>query len=122
MEPVKETPHYVENDDANAKRKASITNAFVTSTAEDQREHNMPLCEGVKEYPYAIAWSVVVPLPIIMEAYDIILFNGLIAQPAFRERYATYYGSDKGYRISGPGQVGTSNATTVGTIFWGAGE
>ncbi|GIZ49340.1 hypothetical protein CKM354_001237200 [Cercospora kikuchii] len=79
-------------------------------------EQHMTLMQGVKRYPWSVFWSVMVSLIIVMEGYDIVLFGGLLAQPAFRQRYGMYY-EKSGWQIDGPWQVGLQNATTVGTIF-----
>ncbi|BCS17388.1 uncharacterized protein APUU_10216S [Aspergillus puulaauensis] len=80
-------------------------------------EHAMTLKDGAKAYPYAIAWSVVFSMAVVMEGYDIILVSSFLAQPAFQRRYGSYYGPEQGYQISGPWQAGLANSTSVGTIF-----
>ena len=40
-----------------------------------EKEHQMSLWEGVKLYPKAIGWSVVISTCIVMEGYDIALIN-----------------------------------------------
>ncbi|KAI4725786.1 sugar transporter [Aureobasidium sp. EXF-10728] len=81
------------------------------------QEKSMTPLEALRAYPYAVMWSIFVSLAIIMEGYDVVLINGLIAQPAFQRKFGTYFGPEKGYQITGPWQVGLSNGTAVGTIF-----
>ncbi len=48
---------------------------FAKTAAE--KEHNMTLREGVRLYPKAIAWSMLISTCIIMEGYDVCLINNL---------------------------------------------
>ena len=62
-------------------RDDSVTDEKTHSTAISQakaatdKEHNMTLMEGVRTYPKAIAWSMVIGLCIAMEGYDLCLLN-----------------------------------------------
>lgn len=78
-------------------------------------EKNMSLRTSIKTYPWAIFWSVMMSIIIVMEGYDIVLMGGLIPQPAFQRQFGSYY-REHGYQISGPWQIGLGNATTCGTI------
>ncbi|KAI1015505.1 hypothetical protein LB504_010888 [Fusarium proliferatum] len=81
-----------------------------------ETEKNMSLWTGIKTYPWAIFWSVMMSLIIVMEGYDVVLMGGLIPQPAFQRHFGSYY-KEHGYQVSGPWQIGLSNAATCGTIF-----
>lgn len=50
-------------------------------------EKNLTLLGCCKQYPKAIAWSLVLFLTVVMEAYDKSLISGFIALPTFRRRY-----------------------------------
>jgi len=40
-----------------------------------EKERNMTLLQGIKLYPKAIAWSVLISTTIVMEGYDVALIN-----------------------------------------------
>jgi SP family general alpha glucoside:H+ symporter-like MFS transporter len=40
-----------------------------------EKEHKMTLMQGVRLYPKAIAWSVLISTCIVMEGYDVCLIN-----------------------------------------------
>jgi DNA-binding Xre family transcriptional regulator len=40
-----------------------------------EKEHRMSLLEGIRTYPKAIAWSMLISLCIAMEAFDLCLLN-----------------------------------------------
>ena len=42
------------------------------------QEHQMTLLQGIKGYPGAIMWSVLLSTAIIMEGYDIVLIGNLV--------------------------------------------
>lgn len=50
---------------------ADVKFATLSSDAKDatDREHAMTLCEGIRKYPKAIAWSVLLSLAVVMEGY-----------------------------------------------------
>ncbi|KAH7140473.1 hypothetical protein B0J13DRAFT_596658 [Dactylonectria estremocensis] len=50
-------------------------------------EKDLTLLGCCKQYPKAIAWSLVLFLTVVMEAYDKSLISGFIALPTFRRRY-----------------------------------
>jgi SP family general alpha glucoside:H+ symporter-like MFS transporter len=79
-------------------------------------EHSSTFVDAMKSHPRAVLWSVLVSTAIIMEGYDIVLIGSLFGQSAFQKKYGNYY-PGIGYQLSGPWQVGLSNATTVGTII-----
>lgn len=47
----------------------------------------MTLLQGVKLYPKAVAWSVLISTCIAMEGYDISLVNNFYGFPQFNEKY-----------------------------------
>lgn len=80
-------------------------------------EHNMSFKQAVAAYPGAVLWSILVSTAIIMEGYDLVLIRSLFGQDALQKRYGNYYGDDIGYQLSGPWQVGLTQATIVGPIL-----
>lgn len=49
--------------------------AISKAQAATDKEHKMTLLEGIRTYPKAIAWSMVISLCIVMEAFDVCLLN-----------------------------------------------
>lgn len=47
----------------------------------------MTLLQGIKLYPKAVAWSVLISTCIAMEGYDISLVNNFYGFPQFNEKY-----------------------------------
>ena len=47
----------------------------------------MTLLQGIKIYPKALAWSVLISTCIAMEGYDISLVNNFYAFPQFNKKY-----------------------------------
>lgn len=46
-----------------------------------EKEHKMTLMQGVRLYPKAIAWSVLISTCIVMEGYDVCLINNFCKSP-----------------------------------------
>ncbi|KAJ2901955.1 Maltose permease MAL61 [Zalerion maritima] len=80
------------------------------------REHSMTLLEGIKLYPKAIGWSVLISTCIVMEGYDVCLINNLYAFPKFNEKYGEQL-SDGTYQIPAAWQAGLSNGANVGELI-----
>ncbi|THY05007.1 sugar porter family MFS transporter [Aureobasidium pullulans] len=81
-----------------------------------QSEISMTLSQGIKTYPKAIGWSVLLSTCIIMEGFDIVLINSLMALPAFQRRFGEP-SPDGGYQISAAWQSGLSNGALVGEVI-----
>ncbi|WPG98247.1 sugar porter family MFS transporter, protein [Acrodontium crateriforme] len=92
-----------------------------THVAEDaakvaQAEGSMTLVEGLKTYPKAVGWSILLSTCIIMEGFDIVLINSLSALPAFRLKFGTLQ-PDGEYQISAAWQSGLANGALVGEVL-----
>ncbi|KAG9605290.1 sugar porter family MFS transporter, partial [Aureobasidium melanogenum] len=81
-----------------------------------QSEVSMTLLQAIKTYPKAIGWSVLISTCIIMEGFDIVLINSLMALPAFQLRFGER-SPDGGYQISAAWQSGLSNGALVGEVL-----
>lgn len=55
--------------------------------AATDKERNMTLMEGIRTYPKAVAWSVLISTCIAMEGYDISLVNNFYAFATFNRKY-----------------------------------
>ncbi|KAI1655495.1 sugar transporter [Daldinia decipiens] len=85
-----------------------------------QKEHNMTLWQGLRLYPKAIAWSILISTCIVMEGYDISLVNNFYAFPQFNQKYGTKVTDPEGnvsYQVSAAWQAGLSNGAVVGEII-----
>ncbi|KAI0596178.1 sugar transporter [Biscogniauxia sp. FL1348] len=85
-----------------------------------EKEHKMTLMQGIRLYPKAIAWSVLISTCIIMEGYDISLVNNFYAFPQFNQKYGEPYTQADGttsYQVSAAWQAGLSNGAVVGEIL-----
>lgn len=47
-----------------------------------EKENSMSLAQGVRLYPKAIAWSMLISTCIVMEGYDVCLINNFCALPS----------------------------------------
>ena len=89
-----------------------ITNAKIAT----DKEHNMTLLQGIRLYPKAIAWSLLISTCIAMEGYDVCLLNSFYAFPAFNRKYGQQL-SDGSYQVPARWQAGLSNGANVGEIM-----
>ncbi|KAK6438593.1 hypothetical protein LTR95_005197 [Oleoguttula sp. CCFEE 5521] len=81
-----------------------------------QTEGNMTLREGLRTYPAAMCWSILLSTCIVMEGFDIVLINSLVALPAFQLRFGEPVG-DGTYQISAAWQSGLANGALVGEML-----
>ncbi|RSL98985.1 hypothetical protein CEP52_009971 [Fusarium oligoseptatum] len=81
-----------------------------------QRERQVTFWGTCRQYPKAVAWSLMLFCTIIMEAFDKSLIQGFIAFPPFRRRYGTPITNvddptiTQDYEISPTWQMGLQNA------------
>ncbi|KAL2831619.1 general substrate transporter [Aspergillus pseudoustus] len=81
-----------------------------------EKEQNMTLLQGIKLYPKAVIWSVVISTCIAMEGYDISLVNNFYAFDQFNRKYGEI-SSDGSYQVPARWQAGLSNGAYVGEII-----
>jgi SP family general alpha glucoside:H+ symporter-like MFS transporter len=80
------------------------------------KEHNMTLWQGIKLYPKAVAWSLLISTCICMEGYDVCLLSSFYAFPQFNKKYGQML-PDGSYQVPAPWQAGLSNGANVGEII-----
>lgn len=78
-----------------------------------ESEQKMTLREGIRLYPKAIAWSVLLSAAIIMEGFDKVLIANLMAVPAFKQKFGSPI-ADGSYEITAAWQAGLTNGAYVG--------
>lgn len=66
-----------------------MTNSEIFEHAKSatDKERRMTLLQGLKLYPKAAAWSVLISTCIVMEGYDICLVNNFYAFPQWNQKY-----------------------------------
>ncbi|KAI8964299.1 sugar transporter [Daldinia sp. FL1419] len=85
-----------------------------------RKEHDMTLLQGLRLYPKAIAWSILISTCIVMEGYDISLVNNFYAFPQFNQKYGVQVTDSEGntsYQVPASWQAGLSNGAVVGEII-----
>ncbi|KAF9730464.1 hypothetical protein PMIN06_001315 [Paraphaeosphaeria minitans] len=107
--------------DGEQQRRMSLNNADIAQLTQDatratKAEQKMTLMEGVRLYPKAIAWSVLLSGAIIMEGYDINLIANLQAVPAFKRKFGVQL-ADGSYEVTAAWQAGLTNGAYVGEIL-----
>lgn len=93
-----------------------------------EKEHKMTLLQGIKTYPKAIAWSMLISTCIVMEGYDVCLINnfcasilpptnmlkfddtGIDAFPQFNRKYGEQLPSGE-WQVPARWQAGLSNVS-----------
>lgn len=81
-----------------------------------EKEQTMSLWQGIKLYPKAVGWSVLISTLIAMEGYDVCLLSNFYGFPQFNQKYGTLQ-PDGSYQISAAWQAGLSNGANVGEIL-----
>ena len=89
---------------------------LVGAKAAAEKERNMTLMQGVRLYPKAVFWSMLISTCIVMEGYDVCLINNFYGFPAFRKKYGKQL-SDGSWQIPAPWQSGLSNGANVGELL-----
>ncbi|KAJ4344805.1 uncharacterized protein N0V89_012549 [Didymosphaeria variabile] len=107
--------------DAEQQRRMSLNNADIAQLNHDatkatKAEQKMTLMEGIRLYPKAIAWSVLLSGAIIMEGYDINIIANLQAVPAFKQKFGVQL-ADGSYEVTAAWQAGLTNGAYVGEIL-----
>lgn len=83
----------------------------------DHKDKHMSLSEGLKTFPRAAMWSVILSTAIIMEGYDTLLLSSFYAFPGFTKRFGEYYPKTGEYEIPVRWQTALSMSTNVGEII-----
>ncbi|KIH87551.1 hypothetical protein SPBR_04862 [Sporothrix brasiliensis 5110] len=103
-----------EDQDMADTKAANTVVGFAKSAAET--EQKMTLLEGIRLYPKAIAWSMLISTCIIMEGYDVCLINNFYAFDQFNRKYGTLL-PDGTYQVSAAWQSGLSNGANCGELI-----
>lgn len=82
----------------------------------DNIEKGMTLKEGIKTFPKAALWSILLSSAIIMEGYDLNLINSFYSFPDFRRTFGEYYPDKNDWEIPAQWQTGLSMAVNCGQV------
>ncbi|OJD16372.1 hypothetical protein ACJ73_08890 [Blastomyces percursus] len=88
---------------------------FESAKLATDKEQRMTLLQGLKLYPKAAAWSMLISTCIVMEGYDICLVNNFYAFPQWNEKYGVRSGNE--YQVPAKWQAALSNGAVVGEII-----
>ena len=101
-----------------AARDAGRSNSVVLrgARAAATKEHSMSLMQGIKLYPKAIGWSILISTCIAMEGFDVCLLPNFYNFPRFKEKYGEQL-ADGSWEITAPWQTGLQNGSQVGQII-----
>lgn len=86
---------------------SSMTKVIQSAKTATEKEQKMTLLQGIRLYPKAVAWSVLISTCIAMEGYDISLVNNFYAFPQFNRKY----GVETNGKYQVPAQVGACDLT-----------
>ncbi|GES57404.1 sugar transporter [Aspergillus terreus] len=95
---------------------SSVAKIVQNAKAATDKEQRMTLLQGIRLYPKAVAWSVLISTCIAMEGYDISLVNNFYAFPPFNRKYGELL-PDGSYQVPARWQAGLSNGAYVGEII-----
>ncbi|KAL7419465.1 hypothetical protein Q5752_006303 [Cryptotrichosporon argae] len=80
-----------------------------------EKERNMTLLQGIRLYPKAVAWSMLISTCIVMEGYDVCLLSNFYAFDAFNRKYGELINGE--WQVPARWQSGLSNGANVGEII-----
>ena len=106
--------HFPEKDEIEATKAMSAV--IKNAKAATDKEHKMTLWQGIKLYPKAVGWSILISTCICMEGYDVCLLSNFYAFPTFNKKYGQQL-PDGTYQVPAPWQAGLSNGANVGEII-----
>lgn len=90
---------------------------YASAQAANTREHEMTVRQTLRAYPWAVFWSLVVSMSVIMEGYDTILIGSLYGYPAFKKSFGHYSTFARSYQIEGKWQAAMGSGPQAGAII-----
>jgi SP family general alpha glucoside:H+ symporter-like MFS transporter len=94
----------------------SAEKVILNAKSATEKEHNMTLWQGIKLYPKAVGWSVLISTCIAMEGYDVCLLSNFYGFPQFNKKYGKQLPNGD-WQVPAPWQAGLSNGANVGEII-----
>lgn len=93
-----------------------ISAMYANAAAATEKEQSMTLLEGLRLYPKAIAWSVLISSCCAMEGYDISLLGNFYAFAPFNRKFGVEL-DDGTWQVPARWQTGLSNGAQCGQII-----
>ncbi|CAN6642496.1 maltose permease Mal31p [Trichomonascus vanleenenianus] len=115
IEPEKFESEHKEASQGNYDAGTKLESTVVDAQLEAEFEKNMSLFEGLRTYPRAVFWCLVVAFTVVMDGYDTALLGSFYAYPQFKEKYGDWYGDH--YEIPARWQTGLSMTGSVSGII-----
>jgi SP family general alpha glucoside:H+ symporter-like MFS transporter len=84
--------------------------------AANVHEHSLTVRQALKQYPYAVLWSLCISMSIIMEGYDTILIGSLYAYPTYAKQFGEL-GPTGTYQIAAKWQSAMGSGPQAGAII-----
>ena len=81
-----------------------------------EKDINLGFFGGLKTYPQAAAWSIILSSSIIMEGYDTCLLGAFFAFPPFQEDFGSQLPSGD-YQVPAVWQAGLANGAQLSNIM-----
>jgi SP family general alpha glucoside:H+ symporter-like MFS transporter len=82
-----------------------MAKVVANARAAAHKEQKMTLLQGIKLYPKAVMWSVIISTTIAMEGYDISLVNNFYAFEQFNRKYGEL-GANGEYQVPARVRIG----------------
>ncbi|WVQ72515.1 hypothetical protein IAR50_002072 [Cryptococcus sp. DSM 104548] len=89
---------------------------YANAQVATDKEQNMTLREGIRKYPKAILWSILIASCCAMEGYDISLLGNFYAFTPFNKKFGVEL-ADGTYEVPARWQTGLSNGAQCGQII-----
>lgn len=112
---IRNAPPGYSSDD-HIRHAESMKATIAGAKAATDKEHRMTLWQGIRLYPKAVFWSILISTCIAMEGYDVCLVNNFYAFAPFNQKYGVQ-GPDGTYQVPAAWQAGLSNGANVGEII-----
>ncbi|KAK5143771.1 hypothetical protein LTR04_001776 [Oleoguttula sp. CCFEE 6159] len=114
VEPADGPLHFPDED--HLKQSKSMNEVTRNAKIATDKEHKMTLLQGIRLYPKAVAWSLLISTCICMEGYDVCLLSNFYGFPPFNQKYGQL-APDGTYQVPARWQAGLSNGANVGEII-----
>ncbi|KAI5457670.1 general substrate transporter [Mariannaea sp. PMI_226] len=91
-----------------------VTNGEVQGA--NTHEHSLTARQALLSYPWAVFWSLVISMSIVMEGYDTILIGSLYAYPTYAHRFGKYDAATDTWQVEAKWQSATGTGSQAGAI------
>lgn len=93
-----------------------MSDVAIEAAKATSQEQSMTLMQGLRTYPKAVAWSVVISTAIVIEGFDKGLIASLFANPAFNQQYGDLQPNGS-YELDASWQTALSIGSAAGEIL-----